>query len=138
MGRIAIVLGAGGITGTAWVLGALEGIQRETGWDPRTADVVCGTSAGALAAAVLAGGVATESLLEMAERPGEPPGVAARRAAIALSAGFGAGPLAAAIVAQDGIVIETFFGDHAPPHLDYGLFQPASGPPLHRRDVVSA
>jgi NTE family protein len=69
MGRVAIVLGAGGITGTAWLLGALEAVHEETGWDPRTADVLCGTSAGAVAAAVLAAGVPTESLLRMAEHP---------------------------------------------------------------------
>jgi NTE family protein len=50
--RIAGVLGAGGITGTAWLLDALEAIRESTGWDPADADVLCGTSAGALAAAL--------------------------------------------------------------------------------------
>lgn len=69
MTRIAIVLGAGGITGIAWLLGALEVLHEETGWDPRTADVVAGTSAGAIAAAVVAAGVPTEDLLALAEDP---------------------------------------------------------------------
>ncbi len=69
MTRIAIVLGGGGITGIAWLLGALEVIEEQTGWDPASADVVCGTSAGAIAAAVLAGGSPTEELLALAERP---------------------------------------------------------------------
>lgn len=69
MTRIAIVLGAGGITGIAWLLGALEVVREETGWDPASADVLCGTSAGAIAAVTLAGGVATDDLLRLAEDP---------------------------------------------------------------------
>lgn len=69
MTRVAVVLGAGGITGIAWLLGALEAIRQQTGWDPATADVLTGTSAGAVAATVTAGDVHPERLLEMAERP---------------------------------------------------------------------
>ena len=64
-----MVLGAGGITGAAWMLGALQAIHDETGWDPASAEVISGTSAGAVAAAVVASGVSTESLLNMAEQP---------------------------------------------------------------------
>lgn len=67
MTRIAVVLGAGGITGIAWLLAALEAVEQETGWDPASAEVVAGTSAGAVAAAIRAAGVRTDRLLEMAE-----------------------------------------------------------------------
>jgi NTE family protein len=61
------VLGAGGITGIAWLLGALEALRDHTGWDPTTADIVTGTSAGAVAAAVLTSDVDPASLLTYAE-----------------------------------------------------------------------
>ena len=67
MTRVAVVLGAGGITSIAWLLGTLDGLRHATGWEPGAADVLCGTSAGAVAAAVTAAGVATERLVEMAE-----------------------------------------------------------------------
>ncbi|WP_354700893.1 patatin-like phospholipase family protein [Paraconexibacter sp. AEG42_29] len=67
MTRVGVVLGAGGITGIAWLLGALEAVQAHTGWDPGTADVIAGTSAGAIAAVVVAGGIDNEQLLTMAE-----------------------------------------------------------------------
>jgi NTE family protein len=85
------VLGAGGITGIAWLLGALEAVRESTGWDPRSADVISGTSAGAVAAAVLATGADPARLLTYAEdqeqldaaiaeathaRPQHPPGAA--------------------------------------------------------------
>ncbi len=66
-GRVGLVLGAGGITGIAWLVGALEALRERTGWDPRTADVVGGTSAGAVVAAVLASGAPLRDLLVYAE-----------------------------------------------------------------------
>lgn len=65
--RIGLVLGAGGISGIAWLLGALEALQKHTGWDPRTAEVISGTSAGAVAAAVLASEVSSRSLLRFGD-----------------------------------------------------------------------
>jgi NTE family protein len=64
---VGLVLGAGGITGIAWLVGALEALREHTGWDPRTADVVSGTSAGAVVAAVLASGAPLRDLLAYAE-----------------------------------------------------------------------
>ncbi len=40
------MLGAGGLTGQAFHGGVLAGIEAATGWDPRRADIVVGTSAG--------------------------------------------------------------------------------------------
>jgi NTE family protein len=61
--RVGIVLGAGGVLGGAWMVGALAALNRVTGWDPREADHLVGTSAGALFAALLAAGVSPTRLL---------------------------------------------------------------------------
>jgi pimeloyl-ACP methyl ester carboxylesterase/predicted acylesterase/phospholipase RssA len=62
MARIGLVLGAGGATGHAFHIGALTALQEATGWDPRTADVIVGTSAGAVIAALLRGGMSPRDL----------------------------------------------------------------------------
>jgi len=55
--RVGLVLGAGGVLGGAWLVGALHAIATETGWDPGSADTVVGTSAGSMVGALLACGV---------------------------------------------------------------------------------
>jgi NTE family protein len=55
--RIGLVLGAGGVLGGAWLAGALAAITESTEWDPASADVIVGTSAGSMIGALLAGGV---------------------------------------------------------------------------------
>ncbi|MGB5760659.1 MAG: patatin-like phospholipase family protein, partial [Acidimicrobiales bacterium] len=55
--RIGLVLGGGGIAGYAFNSGVLTALAATTGFDPRTAEIVVGTSAGAIGAAVLRGGV---------------------------------------------------------------------------------
>lgn len=57
MASIGLVLSAGGAPGRAYHAGTLAGIQSVTGWDPRTADLVIGTSAGSSAAAFLRAGL---------------------------------------------------------------------------------
>lgn len=52
-----LVLGAGGVLGGAWLVGALHAIASETGWDPGSADYIVGTSAGSMIGALLACGV---------------------------------------------------------------------------------
>jgi NTE family protein len=52
--RRGLVLGAGGSLGAAWTIGALCALEDSCGWDPRTADVILGTSAGALVGSLLA------------------------------------------------------------------------------------
>ncbi|MEU2628817.1 patatin-like phospholipase family protein [Kitasatospora sp. NPDC007106] len=59
--RRGLVLGGGGMLGAAWTVGALCAVEEATGWRPGSADVVLGTSAGAILGALLAVGV----------RPGE-------------------------------------------------------------------
>ncbi|MFD0508407.1 patatin-like phospholipase family protein [Streptomyces chiangmaiensis] len=49
-----MVLGAGGSLGAAWTIGALCALEDAYGWDPRSADVILGTSAGAIVGSALA------------------------------------------------------------------------------------
>ena len=53
MAGVGLVLGAGGLTGQAYHAGVLAGIADATGWDPRTASLVVGTSAGSAAGTYL-------------------------------------------------------------------------------------
>jgi NTE family protein len=54
---VALVMGAGGVLGGAWLTGALHAIARDCGWDPGSADYIVGTSAGSMIGALLACGV---------------------------------------------------------------------------------
>jgi NTE family protein len=54
---VGLALGAGGVLGGAWLAGALAALAAETGWDPRRASHLLGTSAGAVFAALVASGV---------------------------------------------------------------------------------
>ncbi|HZV51021.1 MAG TPA: patatin-like phospholipase family protein [Candidatus Dormibacteraeota bacterium] len=65
--KVALVLGAGGVVGGAWLTGAMVALNASTGWSPVAADVVIGTSAGSVVAAFVAAGVAPRRLL-----PGPP------------------------------------------------------------------
>jgi NTE family protein len=57
-----LVLGAGGVVGQAYQAGVLAALQRETGWDPRTASVIVGTSAGSVTGTALRVGVPATDL----------------------------------------------------------------------------
>ena len=48
---VALVVGAGGPTGGPFIWAALDALEARTGWNPRTAATVVGTSAGAFVAA---------------------------------------------------------------------------------------
>ena len=50
---VGLVLGAGGVVGQAYQAGVLSALQRETGWDPRQAAIIVGTSAGSVTGAAL-------------------------------------------------------------------------------------
>jgi NTE family protein len=65
--RTALVLSGGGLVGGAWMIGALNAITDETGWDPGGADCVVGTSAGAMLGALLASAVPPWLLMAYAE-----------------------------------------------------------------------
>src|SRR4051794_12860612 len=70
----ALVLGGGGSTGNAWLIGVLAGLF-EAGLDVTTADLTIGTSAGSTAAAQLAGATPSELLAAvLAAAPQSPSG----------------------------------------------------------------
>lgn len=56
MSSIGIVLGGGGVTGASYEMAALMALELATGWDPRNADVIVGTSGGAYVAALVRSG----------------------------------------------------------------------------------
>jgi len=58
--RVGLVLGAGGVIGGAWLMGALEALEAETGWRATDAERIVGTSAGAVIGALAAAGVPPE------------------------------------------------------------------------------
>ncbi|GHF90950.1 hypothetical protein GCM10018790_80150 [Kitasatospora xanthocidica] len=60
--RRGLVLGGGGMLGAAWTVGALCAVEEATGQPPGDADLLLGTSAGAILAALLSGGVRPEQL----------------------------------------------------------------------------
>lgn len=62
MRRIGLVLGAGGVAGQAYHAGVLSALEAELDWDPRTAELIVGTSAGSITGALLRGGVTARSL----------------------------------------------------------------------------
>lgn len=75
--RVGLVLGGGGRTGQAFHQGALSELERLTGWDARTAELVVGTSVGALVAAYLRGGfTAADQAARTLDRPLTPDGAA--------------------------------------------------------------
>jgi NTE family protein len=62
MARIGLVLGAGGVLGHAFHVGVLRALEEATGWDPRDAEVIVGTSAGSHVGAYLRAGAAVSTL----------------------------------------------------------------------------
>ena len=64
MKKIGLVLGGGGIAGIAYLTTTLSVLQQLTGWDPRCADVIVGTSAGSNMGGSLRGGTPIEESLD--------------------------------------------------------------------------
>ena len=66
-----LVIGCGGPVGFTWTVVALAALEEALAWDPRTADVLVGTSAGAEIVAALGSGRSVADLLAALEqRPG--------------------------------------------------------------------
>ena len=63
MNRVGLVLGAGGILGSAWMAGALPAVQERVGRPLGELDLVLGTSAGSVLGAALRCGMSVEELL---------------------------------------------------------------------------
>ena len=60
--RRGLVLGAGGVLGAAWAIGALNALAEVEGFQPHEAVLVVGTSAGAVLAALLGAGITASEL----------------------------------------------------------------------------
>lgn len=60
--RRGLVLGGGGMLGAAWMTGAMAVLAEAIGWDPREAEMIVGTSAGSVLAALLGAGASAEDL----------------------------------------------------------------------------
>jgi NTE family protein len=60
--RRGIILGGGGVLGGTWAVGALLALEEEFGFAAGSADVLVGTSAGSVLAAMLGAGVTPEQL----------------------------------------------------------------------------
>ncbi|HVU72197.1 MAG TPA: patatin-like phospholipase family protein [Mycobacteriales bacterium] len=58
--RRGVVLGAGGVLGAAWMMGALEALHTATALEPRDVEIVVGTSAGSILAAFAGSGVSVD------------------------------------------------------------------------------
>jgi NTE family protein len=75
MTRRGLVLGAGGVLGFSWAAGALTALQEAEGVDLRDAEVIVGTSAGSVTAALLGCGVGVDVMLRHQQgipAPGDP------------------------------------------------------------------
>src|SRR3954470_13820123 len=90
--RVGLVLGAGGVLGASWLIGALEALETETGWSPSEAELIVGTSAGAVVGALVADGIppaymnayaSGRALDEFADTEGRGDAMAARLAELA-------------------------------------------------------
>ncbi len=78
--NVGLVLGGGGIAGFAYMTTTLSVLQQITGWDPREADVIVGTSAGANVGGLLRGGRPIgESLDDIMTMPANPRSMARMR-----------------------------------------------------------
>jgi NTE family protein len=69
--RWGLVLGGGGVLGGAWMVGALSALEEVHGLDARDAEMIIGTSAGSVTAALLGAGVAVADLRahQLGDRP---------------------------------------------------------------------
>src|SRR5215471_7411907 len=71
-GERALVLGGGGSTGNAWLIGVIAGLF-ESGLDVTEADLIIGTSAGSTAAAQITSANPTELLANILAAAPQPP-----------------------------------------------------------------
>ncbi|MEU8897045.1 patatin-like phospholipase family protein [Nocardia sp. NPDC048505] len=65
--RRGLAIGCGGTVGAAWIVAALAAVRDVLAWDPREADLLIGTSAGAEYVTMLGSGIAVDELVAMQE-----------------------------------------------------------------------
>ena len=73
--KTALVLGAGGTVGLAYHAGALRALQHNGGIEPHDADLIVGTSAGAIVGAYLRAGWTPDDLWQVAMEAAAPEGI---------------------------------------------------------------
>jgi len=66
--RRGLVFGCGGALGHVWAVCALRRFEQSTGFDPCSADVIIGTSAGSVLAAMVGAGVGSDALFRELQR----------------------------------------------------------------------
>lgn len=76
---IGLVLGAGGATGAAFHAGTLLALQHDLGWNPNSADVIVGSSAGSIVGGLLRAGLTTDDLCAWGSSVDAPPAGRASR-----------------------------------------------------------
>lgn len=62
MARVGLVLGGGGVVGQAYHAGVLAALEQDFGFDPRTVEIIVGTSAGSITGTLLRMGVSAGDL----------------------------------------------------------------------------
>lgn len=60
--KLGLVLGAGGVRGVAFIAGALMALEHDHSWDARDADIIVGTSAGAIVGTLLRAGLSSADI----------------------------------------------------------------------------
>lgn len=63
--RRGLAIGCGGTVGAAWIVAALAAARDVLAWDPREAEVLLGTSAGAETVTMLGSGVSVDDLVAL-------------------------------------------------------------------------
>ncbi|CAM3862024.1 patatin-like phospholipase family protein [Smaragdicoccus niigatensis] len=76
-----LVIGCGGTLGGAWTIAALKALSNHLDWDPRTADLLQGTSAGAELVTMIGSGVSVDDLVAMQRGTAQDPRLRAHLAA---------------------------------------------------------
>jgi NTE family protein len=71
--RVGLILGGGGIVGVNWELGVLAALHTHADWDPATAVVFAGTSAGSMVGAIVALGNDLNKLVDERTADAAPP-----------------------------------------------------------------
>ena len=71
--KVGLVLGAGGLVGLAHHAGTLAALENDLRWDPRSADVIVGSSAGSLIGTLLRSGISALELAAWCVGPSDDP-----------------------------------------------------------------
>lgn len=137
-GRIGLVLGAGGGAGGMWIRGVLEGLAETTGFRPEHAEVLIGTSIGAIAAAGIGPFTppvpAVVDRLQLSRAPLAPPSPASR----ALAGLRSVGGKAFALASREGTPDPLTWVEHIAPETRAQVCSMRRFPPARRVAAVAS